>query len=392
MWNRYSSSPVEITKYAGIADLLGVWKLLDIEVLLEEVGIAKRSGVEAWKAVLCCTLSPILGASSLLEAWRAGMEDSYVRSLLSGLSHYAITRLLSNRSYDWKRFNLLRIEEMQAFGRLRCSQEGWIFLDDGVIEKSGKAMEGISYVFDPVKRKPVLGYMLVSLIYWDCSKEYPLSFELKLKSRDRISIAIELVEELAAIIQTRNIAFDSWYFSLKLLKKLRGLGFTWLTKAKRNRIFVVNGRKRKAKALIKQGYCGLAELPGYGTVKIATVKAAKRKQLLVTNKLDMPKKEMKLYYSKRFRIDNPFHKEMKQSLNLESFHTRSLSSIIAHIAISFLARSLLGLIRVFSRKAKGKSMAFIIKLINTLAVVMRMAGRMFLQLILLPRKIFSKLR
>lgn len=389
MWDENS---IKVTKYAGIRDFLEVWKAIDIKALLEASGIRKRSGAEAESIVFWCSITPLIKANSLLESWKIGKGDAYLRRFLNNFSHCSITRFLSNKSYDWRKFNLLRIEEMQSYNKLKCEKWGWIFLDDVVIEKSGKHMEGIAWVYDATKKKAVLGYILVNLIYWDGKKEYPLNFDFKLKRNDRISIAIRLVEEIAGIVETRNIAFDCLYFCLKLIKRLDDLGFIWLTKAKSNRIFIVNGRKRNAKSLIEQNYCGLAELPNYGIVKVATVKAAKEKQLLVTNDLSMQKKEMKFYYSKRFRIDNPFHKEMKQNLNLESFHTRSLASIIAHVAISFLTRSLLEAIRILSRKVMGKSLSFIIKLINTASAILRKAGRILLNLILLPRNFLSRLR
>jgi hypothetical protein len=57
-------------------------------------------------------------------------------------------------------------------------------------------MEDIAYVWDLVEGKPFLGYNLVALIYADPEKEYPLNFAYKTKENDRISLAIELTEEL----------------------------------------------------------------------------------------------------------------------------------------------------------------------------------------------------
>jgi hypothetical protein len=242
-------------------------------------------------------------------------------------------------------------------------------------------MEGIAYVFDPVEKKSVLGYNLVVLYYSDEAKSYPLSFELKLKDKKtRVEIAIELVKEVADMLETRLITFDSWYFSNRLVSLLRALGFVWVTKAKKNRIFMLNGRKVAARKIISLGIReAVAELPGYGKVKIAVVNIGRERKLLVTNKLEMDAEEMKSMYSERFEIDNPFFRESKQELGLANFHTRSLSSIKAHVAICFLSHTLLVVAKLLSRKLFGKSIGWLKeRLIAIAAFVKKVWGRIVL--------------
>jgi hypothetical protein len=349
--------------------------------MLFEAGITKRSGVPAQDIVFNCAIAPLVDACSIASVHRKVESDGFLNKITTSYHSCAASRLFSNKSYDWKAFNNLRVEELQSHERTRAKKGGLIILDDVVLRKSGKHMEGIAYVFDPVEKKSVLGYNLVVLYYSDEAKSYPLSFELKLKDKKtRVEIAIELVKEVAKMLETRLITFDSWYFSNRLVSLLRALGFVWVTKAKKNRIFMLNGRKVAARKIISLGIReAVAELPGYGKVKIAVVNIGRERKLLVTNKLEMDAEEMKSIYSERFEIDNPFFRESKQELGLANFHTRSLSSINAHVAICFLSHTLLVVAKLLSRKLFGKSIGWLKeRLIAIAAFVEKVWGRIVL--------------
>lgn len=378
-----NSSKQEITSYAGTAIIRRAWEFLACDDLLAEAGIVKRSGVQASNLVFNYAIIPLIGAESIVSGWRKISKDGFLSKLEQSYNSCAINRLLGNKRYDWFAFNKLRMEELQTNEATRALKKGLIVLDDVIIKKSGKHMEGIAYVYDPVEKRYVLGYNLVILYYTDKRKGYPLNFEFKLKNGvTRIEIALKLIEEVSKLIETRLITFDCWYFSLELVSLLRELGFTWVTRAKKSRIFILDGKRIKAKQIIKSGKRAvIAELPNYGEVKLVVVKIGKEKKLLVTNDLFMKSREMKAIYSNRFEIDNPFFKESKQELGLANFHTRSLASIVAHVAICFLSYTLLALTKLFSKKLLNKSIAWLKEnLIATIAWVKRLWGKITLVL------------
>ena len=57
-------------------------------------------------------------------------------------------------------------------------------------------MENITYVWDPVAKKTVLGYNPFVLLYTDGAKSYPLNFAFKTKENDKITLATQLIERL----------------------------------------------------------------------------------------------------------------------------------------------------------------------------------------------------
>jgi hypothetical protein len=146
----------------------------------------------------------------------------------------------------------------------------------------------------------------VVLFYADRHKNYPIDFRLmvkrKLRKLTKIDQAIILVRnaKLGLGLSVRYIAFDAWYFTIKLVKELRELELIWITRTKGDRKFLVNGVKMKAKEIInhclKSGIKNLtAILPKYGKVKLVMKEMNNDWYLLVTNGLELkPKRIMRM--------------------------------------------------------------------------------------------------
>jgi len=250
-------------------------------------------------------------------------------------------------------------------------------LDDVVIRKSGERMEEIAYVWDPVAGKAVLGYDLVVLYYTDGEKSYPLNFAYKLKENDRISLAIQLAEGLGELgVDARHVVFDAWYFALDLIKVLRNLKLFWVTKSKKNRIFVLNGAEMHAEEIIRSGIReAVAQLPGYGPVKVAVAEINDKRRLLVTGDLDMGRRELMKIYRDRFQIDNPFFRDSKQEMGLADFHTRRFKALIAHTVMCFLSHTLVSLVKLFDRGLLDKTIGWLKEnLFKAVAGVRRAGG------------------
>ena len=201
-------------------------------------------------------------------------------------------------------------------------------LDDVVIQKFGKRMENIAYVWDPIAKKAVLGYNRVVLYYTDGERRYPLNFSLKLKTNDRISLATRLMGRLRELkVKAKHVVFDAWYFALDLIKVLRNLKLFWVTKSKKNRLFIVNGVEMHAEEIIRSGIReAAAQLPDYGPVKVVVAEINEKKRLLVTSDLEMKRSRAITVYRGRFEIDNPFFRDGKQEMGLADFHTRKLKA------------------------------------------------------------------
>ena len=348
------------TKYAGATVIKKMWDYLECDKLLETAGITKRSGVPPSCLALTYTLKPMMNAGSINRANKRTMDDQLLGQLIQGHDQSTLNRFL-NAPNDWKALNAERVKALQKHKRTRARVDGLVILDDVVIKKSGKRMEKIAYVYDPVEKKAVLGYDMVALYYSDEERSYPISFAYKLKENDRITLAIELVEELDDLgVKTRLITFDSWYFVLELVTRIRDLGLGWVTKSKGNRLFTVDGVALHAEEMIDSGIREtLAELPGYGPVKLVVAEINERRCLLVSGDAELDGGVVVSVYRERFQIDNPFFRDSKQEMGLGDFHTRRLVALVAHTALCFLSYTLVSMVRLFDGGLLGRSVGWV---------------------------------
>jgi hypothetical protein len=103
----------------------------------------------------------------------------------------------------------------------------------------------------------------------------------------------------------------------------------------------------------------VAQLPGYGLVKVVMVELNEKSRLLVTSDLEMRGWRVVGVYRDRFKIDNPFFRDGKQEMGLTDFHTRKFKAKIVHTVMCFLAHTLVSLIKLFDRKFLNKTTGWI---------------------------------
>ena len=364
------------TKYGGVIILKRMWDYLDCDHLLSSAGIHKRSGVPAGCLAFNYVLKPMMDAGSIKRANTRTRSDQLLQVLIPAHDQSTLNRFL-NGPHDWEALNDLRIQELQKRRRARALEDGLIVLDDVVIRKTGERMEDVAYVWDPVAGKAVLGYDLVVLYYTDGEKSYPLNFAYKLKENDRISLAIQLAGGLGGLgVEARRVVFDAWYFALELVTALRGLGLSWVTRSKRNRLFIFNGAEAHAEEIIRSGIKeAVVQLPGYGPVKVVVTEINDKRRLLVTGDLQMKGKEVIKVYGDRFQIDNPFFRDSKQEMGLVGFHTRRFKALVAHTVMCFLSHTLVSLVKLFDGKLLDKTVGWLKEnLFRAVAGVRRVGG------------------
>ena len=190
---------------------------------------------------------------------------------------------------------------------------------------------------------------------------------------------------------TRRTAFDSWFFVQEFCKEIHDMDFRWFTQAKEDSRFTIRGRVLLKKEIIDRylpkatrvrnlsgikAYSVRAKWEGFGTVKLVIVKEKKRKPyLLVTDDLNCPVKGVITSYKRRWRIECTFREE-KQNLNLEGFRVRSLTGVLAHLNLVFLAHTLLRVLAQIDKAIMDMSIGGVKdKVINVLAMVTRLAKK-----------------
>jgi len=344
-----------------------LWITKGFNRILAEAGVTKREqGLSPKELALATMVQPLVGSKSEKET--AKRTAHKIRS--ADALQKQINRFHNDAQNSFE--NLL---PMTAQYLVSTKPSNIMVLDDTPIEKSGKKMKWAGKYYNSAEGYFYLGYELVVLaLVWGRSF-LPINFiprrskikqrksKKTRKSQSKLSLALKLISDaLARGIKVGYIVFDSWYFALWFVKRLEKLGLHWVTVAKRNRVFIYQGRKVKAECFARMTRCAgcypmkfIAELPKYGLVAVVVNYRGKKYEVLVTNDLTLSAKAVVRTYKKRWKIEVLF-REAKQHYGLEKFHNQNWYAIIAHFALSLLA---LFLVRFFSIFLKDQNLEII---------------------------------
>lgn len=322
-----------------------------------------------------------VNADSMLSMAEKILQDSLLKELTQNKQHLQtyLSRFM-NHKWDWKAFNKLRIQQLQNHTKTAMHGRGIWIIDDTLIEKSGKLMHAIKWIRDRKHKAAVLGYRVVFFHYADKKRSCPIDwrFEPKEGTTTKLDHALAMIR--CAIKQlklpVRMVTFDTLYFSVDFCKELRKLHLVWVTKCKRNKYFIVNGKRMQARDIIKLRFDEIiAELEGYGKVKLVKRNIRGKWALLVTNGMHLKAETVRDTYKRRFAIDNPFFKESKQHLGLQDFHMRKVNGIRAHFYLAMLRWTVATVMKLTEKALTKRTIGWIKrKVINVSATVRKGYG------------------
>lgn len=331
-------------------------------------------------------LIPFVNSDSMLNMAEKSLQDDLLRELTKGKKHLqAYLSRFMNHKWDWKKFNKLRIKQLQLHTKTAMHGKGIWIIDDTLIEKSGKLMHAIKWIKERKHKAAVLAYRTVFLHYTDKKKSYPISYRNEPKKGKTTKLEHALTMITYAIkelkLPVRQVVFDSIYFSIDFCKKLKELHIIWVTKSKSNMYYIVKGIRMQARDILKHGIEEtVAELEGYGKVKLVRRKIKGRWYLLVTNGLYYKADTIRDIHKMRFAIDNPFFRESKQRLGLKDFHMRKANGIRAHFYIVLLRWTLATVMKLTEKKLRNKTIGWIKKnIINVSATVRKAYGSLMVE-------------
>jgi len=172
------------------------------------------------------------------EKGEKNIED-IASNILDGKHQSSLNRFLTKRKWSAKKVNALRLKE-----HLHNRIGGVMALDDVLIEKSGKLMEGVGYLKDHCSGNTVLSHNMVSTFYRNGKQRVPLYSQLYFKDnvadqldmwfKTKIQIAVDLLRLSLSQVNPEVIVFDSWYMAKDILEFISSRGLTWVSKAKNN--------------------------------------------------------------------------------------------------------------------------------------------------------------
>jgi hypothetical protein len=287
---------------------------------------------------------------------------------LDGKHQSSLNRFLTIHRWNKKRLNAFRLKES-----LHDRDGGVLIVDDTLIEKTGKHMGCVGYLYDHSKGKDILCHDVVSTFYHNREQRVPLYFTPYIKKeiaekqnvwfKTKIQIALDILRMSFVQVNPEAIVFDEWYMCKEVIDFLNNRGHTWVSQAKSNRLIQRGGKwrplKRYAKNLQKNTFRKIYKIideerfkwfhettvvmKKVGLVKLVILRRRKNSKtctFLVSNNIDLDGMQILEYYKNRWSIE-VFHRDCKQHLGMGEYQVRKLDAVVIHLHLVFLAYTLL---------------------------------------------------
>jgi putative transposase len=186
-------------------------------------------------------------------------------------AHDAFTRLLHRLEPDPETLWL------EARPQVRLA-EGVLVLDDTVLDKPhARHVDLVGRHWSGKHKRVVQGIDLVSLVWTDGDRIIPCDYRIYHDAKaatknDHFRAMLDVAH--ARGFQPQVVLFDGWYASLENLKRLRALGWGWLTRLKANRLVNKDRQGERPLSRTDIAVTGTAVwLKGYGLVKVFKIVA-----------------------------------------------------------------------------------------------------------------------
>jgi hypothetical protein len=373
-------------------DVEGFLVLLEQTFGLSALSAAGRGKKHAGEPVallfLLVTAVPAL-MHNTIRAFLGGQFGCLARNV----SRHAIYRFLNNPIFNWRdvmyRLNRKIAKRDDKGGDLPSA----LILDDSLLEKAGRRIEGVTKVHDHCDGKHKTGFKLLGLAYFNGVYTRMLDFSLvgekmfkvsrlfrkkrpsnshgakrkKELEKDKITLAKELVSRAVSEGFIANyLMFDSWYTCAALIKLCRTLG-----KGKMHTLCMVKAGMRKylvgktprtlvqmrsdLQATGQPKYCRefnayyyetTCEMPEVGQIKIFFSRIGRRGKwvAILTTNMELNYTQAIRVYAIRWSIEVLF-KESKGLLGLGKYQGRDFDGQIGHASCVLMQHAMLSSVK-----------------------------------------------
>lgn len=309
-------------------------------------------------------------------------------------------RLMNNEMINWRAllYAVAKVFRQSAKPANDRNSPVCGIIDDTLLEKTGRRIEGVSKVFDHITQRCVLGFRCLVYSYWDGASLIPLDYTLhaekgqnkkrpyglakkQLKERyrkdrqpdspgskrlkeldqDKITAALDMIKRAAKHgFAPQYILTDAWFTSDNFISTLRNIrkgAMHFLGMARQDdRKYDYDGKKYNAKELqrclkaqvkrcrkIRSTYIEVVvKYKNVGSVKLFFSRYSRRGkwQLLLTTDLNLSYIKAVEIYNIRWGIEVLF-KECKQHLNLGKCQSNDFDAQIAETTLSLMLFTML---------------------------------------------------
>lgn len=252
-------------------------------------------------------------------------------------AHDAFTRLLqrqpSNTTALWR--------EVRG---LVDRQAGVLVLDDTTLDKPYAQPQGlVTYHWSGKHHRVVKGINLLTLLWTDGQRRLPCDFRVYDKPAGGETKNAHF-RQMLTVAQRRGLSpttvlFDSWYASLKNLKQLRTLRWSFLTRLKANRLVTLE-RERDAVPIpqvVIPAEGRVVHLRGYGFVKVFRLVAQDGDtEYWATDHQAMTEAQRAALAQQGWGIET-YHRGLKQCCGIERAQVRTIPAVRGHLLLAIRA-------------------------------------------------------
>lgn len=257
------------------------------------------------------------------------------------LSYEQIHHFISDSEvWNEEKLNDDRLRFLNEHKFTQTESNGILVIDDTQTIKTGKATDGVGWQHCGSTGRQENCLSFVTSHYTDEHKGFPHKATTYYTHEEtKIDLACHLIDDFfAANLQAAWIAFDCWYFTKQIVRKVEGQGKLFVSKPKLNRVIFHQGKRLDARSLVTasstSGACFddkviFKDLGQYQLIIF-------RGEAFVSNDFDSSQEKVISVYRQRWSIDESY-RAMKDKLNLDSFQVRKPVSILRHLYLVFLA-------------------------------------------------------
>lgn len=301
------------------------------------------------------------------------------RALPDGRAACSIYRFLATMDWDEAqveqvRWELVSRETQRAIEEARARGEtvvALLIIDDTLLEKRGKQMEGVAKFWSTKVRHQVLGHVWVTAQLVVLGHSYPVSWKLYLPATQcqalgrefvsKVDLACQLVNDFNPLPDTQTyVLTDSWYPSKQLLKTCQTKDFFYISAVKSDRKLTVQDHTQSVAQWVQaQSSFDLVTVKrlehtywlaqgklfsGHRVQMLANHSPNQPWRYLICTDLTLDVKSMLAFYLLRWEVEN-FYRMAKHSLGWRDYQVRNLTAMQRHVLLIMVAHAFLFLQR-----------------------------------------------
>jgi|SaaInlV_165m_DNA_1040744.scaffolds.fasta_scaffold35293_1 SRSO17 transposase len=303
------------------------------------------------------------------------------RAIPDGRHECSLYRFLSQPKWDMEQVKKNRLKllnrksrrALEATRRKDKTPKVYLIIDDSLVEKTGKKMEGVAkHRSHKEKNKPVLGHVWVTAQLVVAGYSYPLDWAIYRRQSEceqtsapfisKPDIAYNMIQAYQPLPDTQTVVMtDSWYVSQDILALCKRSDFQFIGAVKSNRKVKIGSHNQQVKqwrdALPKsrlervkvkdtyyKGWINSHDgmLSCGQTVKVLINRriGVKKWHYLISTDLTLSAQAILASYFIRWEVEN-FYRAAKQILGWGDYQMRNLVAIENHVLLMMVTHAYL---------------------------------------------------